>query len=86
MNANAFIVPDAGTLIPLIAFGDRYTSGTASYYPPYSEYVPGFIDDDPISPEEEEDLFRSMEDLSNGNITIVPKSSTDEEFLKMLEH
>jgi hypothetical protein len=43
------------------------------------------IDIDPITLEEEEDLQKSWRDLMNGNVTVVPDTCTDEDFLKMLE-
>lgn len=55
------------------------------YRPLYPEYVPPDADDNHITPEEEADLLRSWTDLRKGNVTVVPRSCTDEDLIKMLE-
>jgi|GEM_PF-2677556 len=85
MIANTYIAPDASRPLLPSAFCDRFVPDVALYWMPRPEYVPGYIDDDPISPEEEEGLARSWGDIMTGNVTVVPKSCTDEDFLRMLE-
>ncbi|MCL2317649.1 MAG: hypothetical protein FWC44_01135 [Methanomassiliicoccaceae archaeon] len=86
MSANAYVMPDANVLIPLSKIYDLFTSESAEYSIPLSEYVPIYFDDDPIAPEEEEDLSRSWEDLKSGKIKTVPRTCTDDDFLKMLKN
>jgi len=52
---------------------------------PHPEYEPVCFDDNPITPEEEVDLRKSWEELQSGEFTVVPRSCTGEEFLKMLD-
>jgi hypothetical protein len=84
MNVNAYVLPNARVDIPINIPAVRFFLESAVFHLPYSEYEPAIIDDDPITPEEEENLSRSWADLRRGNVTVVPMSYTDEDFLRML--
>ncbi|MCL2712299.1 MAG: hypothetical protein FWD37_03375 [Methanomassiliicoccaceae archaeon] len=55
------------------------------YIPPVFEFDPNLLDKDPITFEEEEDLYKSYKDFEKGNITHLSSKCTGEEFLRKLK-
>ena len=58
----------------------------AVYCPPVFEFEPNiYFDKDPITSEEEEDLYKSYKDFEKGNVTHLSSECTGEEFLRKLK-
>ena len=58
----------------------------ALYFPPVVEFDPNlYLDKDPITSEEEEDLYRSYKDFEEGNVTHLSSKCKGEEFLRKLK-
>ena len=86
MNADASIQVETNLrFLQNISCVYAFVQDRAIYQTLCDKCEPRFVDNDPITSDEEGDLNISMNDFINENTTFVPKSCSDENFLKMLK-